>query len=358
LKLTRHLVLTAFFVPGRPQRNEKRSLESASVSRLSIIIPTLGDWQSLEATLVSVLQNRPPRSEVVVVFNRPYDDPYELCDEVRFVAAPPHARMVELLNAGFAAARAEVLHVLLCGATVVDGWTEPALRHFNDAQTAAVAPLVLDAACPTQVATAGSVWSPGGRRGCFASGLSADTVLTTGRHWFGPDIVGGFYRRTSVADVAALDATLPIDLALIDLGMRLVASGRRLVLEVGSRVAIDRGLLFSTPLLNHGWHSERLFWRYAAHGSWLQNVAAHLGCVSSELLRGVARPVRLARTVGRLLGACDMRGAQRTEMAREAPPLQPDQERRVDLAHATRSPERGAGQRRSPVSLSATEETT
>ncbi len=98
--------------------------------RLSIIIPTLGDWESLETTLVSVLQNRPPLSEVIVVLNRTYDDPYDLEGEVRFVEVPgrtpsKHRRagLVELVNTGLAAADSELLHVLSCGMTVGDGWT-------------------------------------------------------------------------------------------------------------------------------------------------------------------------------------------------------------------------------------------
>ena len=55
--------------------------------RLSIVIPVLGDPQQLDDTLLSVLENRPARCEIVVVHNRPYHDPYHLCEEVRFIQA-------------------------------------------------------------------------------------------------------------------------------------------------------------------------------------------------------------------------------------------------------------------------------
>ena len=55
------------------------------MQRLSIIVPLMGNLQRFEETLVSVLENRPERSEVVVVTNRPYDDPYALRGEVAFV---------------------------------------------------------------------------------------------------------------------------------------------------------------------------------------------------------------------------------------------------------------------------------
>ena len=58
------------------------------MQRLSIIVPLTGDLKPFEDTLVSVLENQPERSEVVVVLNEPYDDPYQLRGEVEFVEAP------------------------------------------------------------------------------------------------------------------------------------------------------------------------------------------------------------------------------------------------------------------------------
>ncbi len=48
----------------------------------------MGDQQRFEDTLVSVLENQPERSEVVVVTRGPYDDPYDLRREVGIVEAP------------------------------------------------------------------------------------------------------------------------------------------------------------------------------------------------------------------------------------------------------------------------------
>ena len=58
------------------------------MQRLSIIVPLMGDLKRFEDTLVSVLENQPEQSEVVVVLNGPYDDPYDLRSEVKFVEAP------------------------------------------------------------------------------------------------------------------------------------------------------------------------------------------------------------------------------------------------------------------------------
>ena len=329
------------------------------MSRLSIIIPTLGNWDALEASLVSVLQNRPPRSEVIVVLNQTYGDPYDLREEIRFVEASTSARLVDLVNAGFAAARSELVHVLACGATVRDGWTDTALRHFDDPKVAAVAPLVLDATNPARVLTAGCTWSPGGSRTSYAAGLAADDVSTSNGNWIGPELAAGFYRRSALAEVSALDTTLLPELAAVDLGLQLLHSGRRAVLDAACRVALAPQWVSAGRELIQAWHSERVFWRYAGCHGWLRGLAAHGLLVSAETLRHVARPSGIARTVGRMLGACDRRKARRTDLSRAATPhARPahDVDRRIDPAHETCSPEHSAPACRRFVSLSSGEE--
>ena len=60
---------------------------TATPPRLSIVIPAPGDESTLEETLVSVLENRPENSEIVVVLGFGYHDPWNVCEEVRFIQA-------------------------------------------------------------------------------------------------------------------------------------------------------------------------------------------------------------------------------------------------------------------------------
>ncbi|HVX10105.1 MAG TPA: glycosyltransferase [Pirellulales bacterium] len=354
--------------------------------RLSIIIPALGDWESLETTLVSVLQNRPPRSEVVVVLNQTYDDPYDLEGEVRFVEVPVKASvgrrragLVELVNAGLAAAHSEMLHVLSCGATVADGWTEAPLRHFGNPRVAAVAPLVLDVQNPNQILTAGCTWSRGGGARSFGRGLRADTTISAGPNWIGPELVAGFYRRATLASVAGLDGTLPPELAAVDLNLQLLAAGGHTVLETACQIALESSALRPCRSWTQGWQGERLFWRYAGRRGLMRDLSAHAWLVATETLRYFGRPSGLARALGRVLGACDRRGARRSTIfhtdATHAPNHTPvsanaprvhtasDIERRVDAPHAPHVPrelrasERGVGAGRKSVNLSSVEKT-
>jgi hypothetical protein len=78
------------------------------------VIPCQGGAAEFDGTLVSVLQNRPADCEIVVVHRDPYDDPYGLGSEVRFIRSDGH-QLVGLANLGIEQARGEVVHLLGCG---------------------------------------------------------------------------------------------------------------------------------------------------------------------------------------------------------------------------------------------------
>lgn len=112
--------------------------------RLSILIPFRGATAPLEETLLSVLENRPADCEILVGLCQPYDDPYGLADELTFVDLAGLST-ADALNALVRHAQAPVVHVLSCGVTVCEGWTEPALAAFRALPVAAVAPAVVTA---------------------------------------------------------------------------------------------------------------------------------------------------------------------------------------------------------------------
>ncbi len=110
--------------------------------RLSIIVPHRLDDERLEATLLSVLENRPRDCELIVSHDGSYPDPYQLSDEVIYVQAEQGASLTELLNAGLMAACSPVVCTLLDGVLVAQNWTESALKHFARPEVSCVAPQV------------------------------------------------------------------------------------------------------------------------------------------------------------------------------------------------------------------------
>lgn len=112
--------------------------------RLSVIIPHRRDDKELEATVLSVLENRPSECEVIVVHDGSYADPYHLDDEVVFVETHADASVIEKVNAGVMAACSPVVNTILDGVTVSPKWSENALEIFASRPIIASVALLID----------------------------------------------------------------------------------------------------------------------------------------------------------------------------------------------------------------------
>lgn len=270
--------------------------------RLSIVIPALGAWEQLEATLVAVLANRPADAEIVVALHDGYDDPYALEGEVRFVRLPPNATLVDAWNEAFAVCQAPVVHLLACGAVVSENWCDAALRDFDDPRVAAVAPLVTSTD-EQFILTAGWHYSMGGVASHFAAGESATSLAEPDDRWIGPHGAAAFYRRSALAP-AAFDVSLGDVLAPVDLALRLRAAGYQSMVEPRCRVALaglPGGSRFSAL------QAEQLFWRHAACDGWWQPAIAHVGAVAIEFGRALPHPGCLWQLAQRFAGLVSAR---------------------------------------------------
>jgi len=220
------------------------------VLRLSIIIPLERNSRLLEEGLVTVLENRPSDAEVLVVLDGPYDDPYDLQDEVRFVNAPG-ANRAAAFNAGLRAAQGEFVHLLGCGVEATAGWADAALAVFDEPRIAAVAPAIHHSQQPERRLMQGVSICRGARR------LAQEAPR---RNLIGPVLHGGFYLREALEQVGGLAEDLG-DWADADLLLRLHAAGWT------TAVAEDSILLArETPRgrgLKHGLYAERFFLRHA-----------------------------------------------------------------------------------------------
>ncbi|MCE9608047.1 MAG: glycosyltransferase family 2 protein [Planctomycetia bacterium] len=275
--------------------------------KLSIVIPALDSLNLLEGTLVSVLQNRPDDCEVVVLLNRPYDDPYQLGEEVRFIVVREGTDTASSLEAGLRLCRGEVLHILAAGAEVDEGWTSAALGHFYDNRVAAVAPLVLRSREDEDVVcSVGVEYGVGGsrrRRGC---GRSAEE-FTRNIDVLGPTLIAAFYRRdVLLALPSPFDSSVTDGLLDVDLALQIKAAGYRSVFEPGSvAYRSDATLRESSPLAS-GRGAERLFWRNAHSIGWIRSLAMHGFAVAGELVSRRAWSDKLLRLAGRGIGCCDI----------------------------------------------------
>ncbi len=267
--------------------------------RLSIIIPYLSADDPLEDTLVSVLQNRPADCEVIVVHRGPYDDPYNLGDEVTFIGVDRDSAVADCLNSANQAARGDVVHFLGCGCEVEDGWTEAALAHFDHPRVAMISPLVVDAQEQQCVVTAGVRMAlDGSRRDCCAGkDLTLRTTLLA--RPAGPSRLAGFYRRQVVAACGGFSAEvsehyLDLDLALSIRSLRFVCKfAPDCVVRTGQSSDLDH------TSISRGRNAQRLAWRHASSNGWIKTIVAHPLAVAVGVAAGCFRPATWLRLLGR-----------------------------------------------------------
>ena len=268
--------------------------------RLSIVIPCAHGADSFEDTLVSVLQNRPSDCEVLVVQPQAYDDPYDLCGEVRFVEATTGSSLVDLINVGVRSSRGDCVHLLSCHTLVENGWADAVLPHFDDAQVGSVSPLLVDANDHHKVLATGVDFGIGGELVIRNQSVSRDQLQR--RRTLAPTLHAGFYRRQAVLDAGCFCQEAGQYAAGIEMGLAPKARGFRHVMERDALV-ISTSKVKPPLSLQHGKQAERLFWRHAGKRGWAASILAHPAAIASEVVRNIYRPTIALQLIGRTVAA-------------------------------------------------------
>ncbi|MBS0210360.1 MAG: glycosyltransferase family 2 protein [Planctomycetes bacterium] len=292
----------------------KSSASSRKSLSLSVVIAATGPTAALENGLVSVLENRTADSQVVIVLNRPYDDPYHLRDEVEFVDAPRRASLIECLNQGLAASHGDIVLLLASGAELAPATIDMALSHFQTAQVAAVAPLIVHhLASDAEVRSAGLEYGVGGIRRARHQHLAAAEVPNEACDVIATSVEAAFYRRSALDALGLqLERRLGAGFADIDLGLQLHAAGYATVFEPSARVALptpnhaDLGSSFG-----QGRQAEQLFWRNARLWGWRRALLAHAACCLGEAIGTVTSLSGAMHTLGRLSALPSIVGCRR-----------------------------------------------
>jgi hypothetical protein len=268
-----------------------------SVPRLSIIVPHISDEASLETTILSVLENRPQGSEILVVHNGDYNDPYELDDdEIRLIEAPAGSELVEQVSIAARQAFGSVLHTLLPGCSVEANWTAPAMAWFQDASIGSVAPSIttnelksttyagLDPHCLPRRA-----WCQRIRRG-------EDAVAS---------LCGGFYRRQTIQ---ALDGWMPLSqregaeaemaLAMHILSMRCIAEPES---KISAPKSVIEGQVGGYALGSFAGKLAMAYSQLSPSSLASNSIAARIG----HLAGGLISPTSVAERLGWVIGVSD-----------------------------------------------------
>ncbi len=255
-----------------------------------------GNLKRLEDTLVSVLQNRPEKCQVVVVLNQPYEDPYELDGEVDFVQAPSGAGLVECFDWGVTASKAPIVHMIAAGVEATANWTDAAMSHFVEPDVAAVAPLIVDRVDRQRVLSAGLHYTSAGAI-CRIASRTGRPVASPFR---GPDPLASFYRKSVLDSIEAMPHIGSELVAATDCALAVRQAGFHCAFEPESLLTGSRDLLGGSSAWREGIAAERLYRRWAksseAHGSW----SGHAGLIALELLQCPLHPSMMGRLAGRL----------------------------------------------------------
>ena len=252
--------------------------------RLSIIVPHRHHDSRLEATLLSLLENRPDDSEIIVVHDGSYGDPYQLVDEVIFIEEQRWSSTLKLLNAGVMAACSPAVCVLLDGTIVTDGWSEAPLSLLLESATAAVAVAVQTPRSQTS-------------RGIDARLLHRPSIAQAGRieavgaraECIGPVLACGFYRRKVLLALGGWNEELEVQAADVELALALGSLGLACKCDDSTLVATNAAQ--SRKLSTAAW--KQLASLVAAHGlvspGWGNSLKSLIGgCLQGRLFTAVA----------------------------------------------------------------------
>ncbi len=262
--------------------------------RLSIIVPHLNDDLGLEATLLSILENRPEDCEVLIAHTGGYPDPYDLGrDEAVLVQVPTDSGLCSQLNDSIAASCAPLVHILLPGATVESGWIDVAVERFRDRSLTALG-------IPVLSTTTGDV--------CFGldgSALPHRRIALSRARFAAPSLCGSVYRRKTLLKIGHFFSHAAREVAEVEFA--LLCRGLDLNVDVLDRPTIratQRVAMGSDPNYEIGLNIGRLACAYGpieASGVVVDSLAKRLG----HLAGGLMSPKTVAERLGWVMGIRD-----------------------------------------------------
>lgn len=230
------------------------------MTKLTIIVPYDGQPSALEETLVSLLENRPEESEILVVLNHAYENTYDLGeDEVSFVQNPSRACCFEsAVHTGVERTAAEIVHIVPCGCQVASGWSDAAVGLFDEPRVACVIPRLWKTAGGEAVLTQGFHFSQTGD----LLPISEAGPAENSRMAHVPHPFGVFFRREAYMAAGGLDLRFGGTLAVIDLALRACEKGGRIAATADSSLSVPENMLYPDGPEKTRRQVKRLFWRW------------------------------------------------------------------------------------------------
>ena len=208
-----------------------RNSDLTLMSQFTVVIPFIGPAPAFDDTLASVLRSRPTNSQVIVVHDGTYSDPYQLGNEVDFVRASKSNRLIAFWNAAIARTVGNLVVFLRPGVELDEGWDAECREAFADANTGCVSPKVIRADKACRVLAQGIVVDKFGTRK-ISGGRAADEII-------GPTSFAAAYRTEALGWIDELDSNWQDEYLDAYLALALNRIGYRCELAENWLVAID-----------------------------------------------------------------------------------------------------------------------
>ncbi len=241
--------------------------------RLSIIIPCHDRTDLLAACLRCVLAHAPEDAEIIVVDDASLDRKVALAAEalprVQVLRLPKRGGFCVAVNAGVRHARGDVVALLNDDTEIQPGWAEPALRHFQRPEIAAVASLILAWPRGDRIDSAGDLYHPAGWARKRGRGQPLEEPYLRPGPIYSACACSAFYRRSALLAAGGFPEEFGAYFDDVEVGRRLRQAGCEVWYEPASRVlhhgSASHGRTPSPEwMAQQSCNEERLFWRHLA----------------------------------------------------------------------------------------------
>ena len=270
------------------------------MARLTVLIPYFGDISLLEQTLISVLENRPVDSEIVVAHDGSYEDSYDLSDEVKFTEVNGKPSVGRFLDRVLSETDSEYVHTLLPGILAKPGWCDAIDQHFEDSRVGSICPIISDFQDDGKVKSVGIKADIFFGRKVVGQNFRIEMLVEESISPLGPSIAAAFYRRSALEQIGQFslldDASIDLEIALSlrEVGFKTVIHSTSSLVAQSDAMEIDRNSIRA------GMNSQRTIWRHVRGESVAKACAISFGAMLFEAVASFSRPSRFLNTIGRL----------------------------------------------------------
>ena len=265
--------------------------------RFSIVVPLVGDVNLFEQTLASLLRDLSSVTEVILVHDGTYEDPYSMGSEVTIIDAQSR-RFASMLNQAVAAATAELIAVVRPGVELPENWQSDIGPGFADEQVASVVPLIVPLSDPSEIVAAGLRTNYGFQRILEGDGdKTADRVFGRLRP-IGPTQWAAFYRRSTLELAGNFDTTVDDQYLDLDIALALKSLGYRSHFAAQCVATISRPALITKHADQpHGDSAQRAIMR---HGRGDSPLGRGLFSFAKEVMSALLQPTLFFQAMGRI----------------------------------------------------------